>query len=180
LERLQHQAEAVAHRLPGQITPLRMSMFTLGFARHSFDLIWSEGAIYIIGFEEGLRSFRALLKPGGYLAATELSWLKDDPPREIAAFWEANYPGMKSTAANRAGIQRQGYAETAIFTLPESSWWANYYSPLEKRVARLREKYSDDPAAAGPLDETQLEIDLYRKYSSWYGYVFYVMQKLEA
>jgi len=41
----------------------------------------------------------------------------------------------------------------------------------------LRDKYRDDVEAIQLLDESQLEIDLYRKYSDWYGYVFYIMQK---
>ena len=48
------------------------SMFDLAFDMH-FDLIWSEGAIYIMGFSEGLRAWRPLLKPAGYVAVTELS-----------------------------------------------------------------------------------------------------------
>jgi ubiquinone/menaquinone biosynthesis C-methylase UbiE len=33
----------------------------LKFASESFDLIWSEGAIFVIGFEKGLREWRRLL-----------------------------------------------------------------------------------------------------------------------
>jgi hypothetical protein len=60
--------------------------------------------------------------------------------------------------------------------LPTSSWWDNYYTPQAARIAMLREKYRDDAEAILLLDESQKEIDLYRDYSDWYGYVFYIMQ----
>jgi hypothetical protein len=34
----------------------------------SLDLIWSEGAIYNMGFEKGLQSWHQFLKTGGYIA----------------------------------------------------------------------------------------------------------------
>ena len=43
------------------------SMDALSFEKESLDLIWSEGAIYNIGFERGLNEWRNYLKPGGYL-----------------------------------------------------------------------------------------------------------------
>jgi hypothetical protein len=40
----------------------------------------------------------------------------------------------------------------------------------------LREKYYGNVEANQQLDEAQREINLYRQYTDWYGYVFYVMQ----
>ena len=37
------------------------------FAMRNLDLIWSEGAIYNIGFERGLNEWREFLKTGGTL-----------------------------------------------------------------------------------------------------------------
>jgi len=53
-----------------RIVPIKMTMFDLAFDQ-PFDVLWSEGAIYIIGFEAGLKAWRPLLKPGGYVAVTE-------------------------------------------------------------------------------------------------------------
>ena len=44
------------------------SMDNLPFREEEFDLLWSEGAIYNIGFERGLNEWRKFLKPGGYVA----------------------------------------------------------------------------------------------------------------
>ena len=152
------------------------SMFALDFKPGSFDVLWSEGAIYIIGFEKGLREWQPLLKKGGYLAVTELSWLKPDPPAEARAFWNENYPGMHTLEENLATLRNTSYREIGHFVLPESSWREEYYTPLEKRIQILTEKYREDEEALAFLHGSQREIDLYRKYSDWYGYVFYIMQ----
>jgi len=163
--------------LADQITVLNQSMFALDFEPCSFDIIWSEGAIYIIGFERGLRDWQPLLKKGGYLAVTELSWLKPAPPTEVKAFWGENYPGMHTLAENLATLRQTDYAEIGHFILPETSWWEDYYDPLEQRMLLLAEKYRDNEEAIAFLQASQREIDLYHQYAEWYGYVFYVMQK---
>jgi SAM-dependent methyltransferase len=167
----------VAAGLTGRITTRNLSMFALDLEPGSFDVIWSEGAIYIIGFERGLDEWKALLKPGGYIAVTELSWLRPGPPAEVQGFWDENYPAMQSVDENLAILRAADYRELGHFTLPDSSWWDDYYTPLAKRIAVLLEKYRTDQAAMSLLRESQREIDLYRRYSTWYGYVFYIMQK---
>ena len=42
-------------------------MFNLSYENSSFDLVWSEGSIFVIGFEKGLREWRRLLTEKGYL-----------------------------------------------------------------------------------------------------------------
>ena len=164
--------------LSDRISIRNQSMFDLDFIKPgSFDAIWSEGAIYIIGFAKGLREWQPFLKQGGYLAVSELSWLKPVPPAEIETYWEENYPGMQPLEQNLATLHKAGYRETGHFVLPESAWWEDYYTPLEKRIALLREKYRDNDEALAFLHTSQREIDLYRQYSEWYGYVFYIMKK---
>ena len=152
-----------------------MSMFELSFPEQ-FDVLWSEGAIYIIGFEEGLRAWRPLLKRSGYVAVTEISWLKPNPPTDVFEFWQKEYPGMASVDENRERIRRAGYREIGHFTIPESSWWQPYYHPIEVRIAGLREKYRDNAEAQSILDGHADEVEMFRKYPAWYGYVFYVVQ----
>lgn len=65
----------------------------LPFEKESLDLIWSEGAIYNIGFEQGLTEWREYLKHGGYIAVTEVSWCTDERPDEINDFWMEAEPG---------------------------------------------------------------------------------------
>jgi SAM-dependent methyltransferase len=152
-------------------------MNTLPFLDETFDLIWSEGAIYLIGFANGLRQWKPLLKPEGFLAVTEITWLDPDPPREVKAFWGLHCPAMQGKDQNIQTVREEGYHPLGTFQLPESAWWKDYYTPLQKRLTRLRKKYKSDPKALALLDEEQAEIDLYRAYARHYGYVFYVMQR---
>ncbi|KQL43825.1 SAM-dependent methyltransferase [Brevibacillus choshinensis] len=164
--------------LTKKIKTVQGDMFDLPFEEQSMDLIWSEGAIYIIGFERGLRGWRKLLKPRGYLVlvVSELTWLKEERPSEIEAFWMENYPGIKSAVANEGIAEHAGYQLINHFTLPEAGWW-EYYRPLEQRVEMLREQFPGQVNMLDALDETQREIELYKKYSAYYGYTFYILQR---
>jgi SAM-dependent methyltransferase len=169
--------DAGAEGLSSHILTRQMSMFSLDLDAESFDIIWSEGAIYIMGFGEGLRAWRTLLKPGGWVAVTELTWIKPQPPQEILSFWQTEYPAMKTVEENLDLVRTAGYRVGGHFTLPDESWTASYYIPMEKRLVGLREKYQGQPEALAAIEENQREIEMFRKYSAWYGYVFYVMQK---
>lgn len=158
-----------------RVHPRKASMFDLNFDQ-PFDLLWSEGAIYIIGFERGLREWRKLLKPGGFVAVTEISWLKPNPPEPARKFWGEAYPGMATVEENLARLSAVGYRSLGHFSLPESDWWDNYYHPMAARIESLREKYPNNPEAQAVLDLEYAEIELYRQYSAWYGYVFYIVQ----
>ncbi len=154
------------------------SMMDLPFEEGIFDVVWSEGAIYIIGFENGLRDWKRFLRPDGYIVVTELSWLKADPPAEIAGFWAEGYQAMKSVEENIGIIKKCGYELITHFTLPESAWWDDYYNPIKMRLAALREKYRGDVDAEKVFSLEETEIIMYEKYHDWYGYEFYVMRRM--
>ncbi|WP_414552047.1 class I SAM-dependent methyltransferase [Anabaena sp. CCY 0017] len=164
--------------LSEKITVINADMFALDFPDASFDIIWAEGSIYIIGFENGLKQWKPLLKHGGYLVASELTWLKPNAPTELQEFWNDGYPAMQDIEGNLKIIQYSGYKIIDYFVLPESAWWNHYYQPLEEKLQGLRKHYQDDTEALEVIDMEQLEIDLYRKYSEYYSYVFYIGQAL--
>ncbi len=151
------------------------SMDDMRFDDVSFDLVWVEGSIYIMGYQEGLTSWKRFLRREGSMAVTELSWLVDSPPEEVKEFFREAYPSMQTVSRNMELIRESGYSLIDTFTLPESAWWDGYYGPMEKRISELREKHSPEPAILEVLDGEQKEIDLYRRYSDTYSYVFYVM-----
>ncbi|MFA6239899.1 MAG: class I SAM-dependent methyltransferase [Candidatus Hydrogenedentales bacterium] len=167
---------ALTSGLSSRIETRNRSMFELDFPDATFDAIWSEGAIYFMGFENGLRSWRRLLKPRGYIAVSEATWLRPDPPEAARAFWDAAYPAMTDIETNLALLRAAGYEDVGHFALPASDWWTDYYTPIEARIVHLREKYRNVPDALRVIDEEQKEIDLFREFSDWYGYVFYVMR----
>ena len=170
------QCRAEAEGVSDRIQPYLKDMHDLGLYEGSFDLVWSEGALYIMGFNEGLAVCRSLLVPGGLLAASELCWLRPDPPTECRQYFLNEYPVMMDIDSNVSMIKNCGYDLLAHFTLPESAWKESYYRPLGNRLQSLRNKYVTDLERIKMIDSVQMEIDFYRKYSDYYGYVFFLMQ----
>jgi SAM-dependent methyltransferase len=141
---------AVAASLDGKIERCLGSMSDMTFPPQSFDLIWSEGAIYIMGSEKGLKDWRRLLKPRGYMAVSELTWLTNERPKAAVEFWGAGYPTMQDIDANLKAIESAGLKPVDHFTLPASAWW-DYYGPIEKRIGALRRCHAGKPEAIGEL-----------------------------
>jgi ubiquinone/menaquinone biosynthesis C-methylase UbiE len=166
------QRLGVADRLDARVGDMRQ----LDFAAGSFDLIWCEGAIAIMGFEAGLREWRRLLAPGGYMAVTEVCWMKPDPPPDCAAFWAQEYPAIRDAPALLAVIEECGYEAVGHFDLPPSSWWEDYYRPLEQNVMAFRERHREERDAQELADQVQREIDIWHAYSDFYSYEFFVIR----
>jgi ubiquinone/menaquinone biosynthesis C-methylase UbiE len=162
-------------RLAEYIRPVRASMDALPFPPESFDVVWSEGSIYIMGFERGLRAWQPLLRPHGYVVVSELSWLVRDPPAPARAFWGEAYPAMQSVAENRATIERCGYQRINDFVLSKQAWLTNYYEPLMQRMEVFDRDHAGDPEAAKTVAHQRREIELFHSHGDAYGYVFYLM-----
>lgn len=175
LDQLKQTAEK--ENVIDRITILKKSMINMDFPHNSFDIIWSEGSIFIVGFEQGLNDWKQFIKPKGYLAVHEMTWLKDNPPKEIQDYFNQVYPAMTTIQNNINIIKQCEYHLLGHFPLPDDAWWEFYYNPLEQRIKKLRIKYKDNPTALGMLDDEQKEINLYKKYYQWYGSVFFVMEK---
>jgi SAM-dependent methyltransferase len=175
LEELRRHAERTGL---GALVETRVGdMRALPFAPDSIDLLWSEGAIYIMGFESGLQAWRPMLRQGGCAAVTDAAWIKSDPPEPLARFWTENYPGMTTAEENARRAEACGYRLLDRFALPAEAWWTHYYTPIEERLPEMRHRHADDPEAMALLDAEVEEIDLFRRYSDYYGYVFYVLQR---
>ncbi len=154
-------------------------MTALGFPAASFDLIWCEGAAYIMGIREALHAWRPLLRRSGYVAFTELVWLDESPPAEVAEFFGAEYPAMTNISGIIAVIRESGYRFIGGFTLPDSAWWADYYTPLSAKLPALKAKYQPDKQALGIVAMSETEIEMRRRFGAWYGYQFLIAQKIE-
>lgn len=172
--------EAAAQGLADRIVTAKQSMTEMDFPDETFDLIWSEGALYIMGFEDALRKCWDLLKPGGFLAATEVCWLRPDPPAELRNFWQQAYPGIRSIADNLEIVERCGYETIGHFTLSDDAWWDEYYTPMRKLLPALRQEYSGWPDALALIAENESEMELHEKYSAWYGYEFFVCRRPDS
>jgi SAM-dependent methyltransferase len=171
LEDLRRRAAAVD--FADRIWAVEANMARLDFPPASFDLIWCEGAVYFMGLSAALLAWRRLLRPGGKIAITEPVWLKPDPPKPALANW-AGYPTMRRVGMERPIFLEAGYRLMGAFTLPEAAWWDDYYRPMQKRLEDLADRFLDDPEAEIVLLEAQDEIECYRRYSTYFGYCFYV------
>jgi SAM-dependent methyltransferase len=143
----------------------------------SFDLIWSEGALYNIGIGTALRVCRGLLRPGGYLAFTDAVWREENPPPEIKASFDRDYPTMGWLNDVLSEIQDYEFDLMGHFTLPDEAWWDDFYTPMETRIAELRGKYTDDNEALAILDQLAEEPQMHRRYSNFYAYEFFVARR---
>jgi ubiquinone/menaquinone biosynthesis C-methylase UbiE len=142
--------------LADRVTALRCSMFNMDFPAESFDIIWAEGSIAQIGFSAGLREWRRLLKPGGFLV------VHDE---------EGNAKEKMSQ------IPIQGYALLHSFILDEKVWWREYFTPLERHIREIRAKHPVDPKVAALLDADQREIEMVRQNPKRTRSVYFVMKK---
>ena len=133
------------------------SMLKLDFSDESFDIIWVEGAVKAIGFEKGLKGWRRLLKPNGFLVIHEEIRTVSNKLEKISSF---------------------GYKLVNYFLLPKDAHWIEYYRPLENRIKGLREKCKNNSEALRMLEKVQDEIDMVKRNPEEYRSAFYIMQKL--
>ena len=166
--------------LADRITTLAASMAELPFDEAAFDAIWSEGAIYNIGFENGIKTLRRFLKPGGILAVSELTWLTGERPAELEQYWTRQYPEVDTAAAKMALLEKHGYAPVGYFALSEQSWLEHYYRPLQSRFDEFLSCHNNSEAARAIVAAEKEEIDLYERYSKFVGYGYYISKRLSG
>jgi len=170
--------KAKKKELLDHIVPNNRSMLDMDFKENTFDIIWSEGALYFMGFQNGLRRCHKLLKNDGFLAVTEIVYLVNNPPPPLIQYFEKEYPDIKAVKDKIDLIQNERFHLISNFTLPESSWLDSFYLPMEEEIIRLNKKYQGNEIALGIFEEMKNEINLYKKFSDFYGYEFFIMQRI--
>ena len=154
------------------------SMDQLSFKDEELDLIWSEGAIYHIGFQRGLAEWKRFLKTGGFIAVTEVSWFTEERPSEINDFWLDAYPEIDTIPRKVAQMQQTGYLPVATFVLPENCWTEHFYAPQAIAQENFLKKYAGNSTVESLIASQRHEAQLFDKYKAYYGYVFYIGKKL--
>lgn len=152
-------------------------MTALDVEPESFDLVWSEGALYNLGLERALPLCAGFLKPGGYLAFTDAVWRSDDAPADVRATFTDEYPTIGTAADVLSLLERNGWSVLGHFGLPDRAWWDDFYTPMEQRIEALRSKYAQDTEALAVLDELAAEPQMHREHAAHYGYDFFVAQR---
>lgn len=166
--------------LTGKITTLEKSMEDLAFEKGEFDLIWSEGAIYNMGFQNGLKKWKDFLKVGGYLAVSEITWITQSRPKEIEKFWQEAYPEIDTAGNKIKQLENNGYSLVGYFYLSQHSWIQGYYQPLQSSFEAFLQRQNHSELAQKVVNDNQFEIDLYQKFKDYYSYGFYLARKNEG
>ncbi len=176
IDKLNHNVKQLG--LQDKVKGIVGSMENLPFKEEELDLIWSEGAIYNIGFERGLNEWRKYLKTGGYIAISESSWFTDERPSEINDFWMNAYPEIDLIPNQVAKIHKAGYLPVAMFILPETCWIDHYFIPKIAAEEIFLNTNSGNQTAEEFITSQRYEAELYNKYKAYYGYSFFIAKKI--
>ena len=169
------KARAESAGVSDRLETLEQDMTEMAFPEWSVDVVWSEGAIYFLGFEAGLKKVKDFVEPGGYVVVSEPVWLKPSPPPEVVEFWK-EYPEIDTVAAKLEVIKRIGYESVGHFIFPATAWTEHYYNPMEERIAEKTAEWSCIPEAEAVLKEARNEISTFRRHSDYFSYAFFVMR----
>jgi SAM-dependent methyltransferase len=154
------------------------SMEALPFQNEELDLIWSEGAIYNIGFKRGINEWHKFLKKGAFIAVSEASWFTLERPDEIDRYWMEAYPEIDLISNKVSQMEEAGYIPVATFILPETCWIDHFYTPQIQAQELFLKKYPNNKTAEELIANQRQEAMLYKKYKDYYGYVFYIGKKI--
>jgi ubiquinone/menaquinone biosynthesis C-methylase UbiE len=142
--------------LGDRITAINCSMFDMDFPDENFDIVWSEGSIYATGFAKGLREWKRLLKPDGFMVVHDEQGNVEEKLRQIP----------------NCGYELLGY-----FMLSQETWQAEYFAPLEKWVAEAGATNTDDPKILEELHQAREELDMFNKSPERNSSVYFIMKK---
>ena len=172
------QTNAENEGLSKKIDPLVCSMDSLAFDEEEYDVIWSEGAIYNMGFENGINDWKRFLKPDGLLVVSEITWTTNDRPLEIEEYWAGEYPEINTASAKIKILENSGFSPLGYFVLPEHCWLDNYYRPMQRSFSEFLSRNINNENAQLIVDAEKTEIALYEKFKKYYSYGMYIARKL--
>lgn len=138
-----------------RVSTRNCSILDIDFPDETFDIIWAEGSLHIVGFENGLKQLRRFLRKGGFLVA---------------------HDGVKDVSNTLPNTSKFGYSLVAQFVLPEDDWQKNYFEPLEHLV----KEWSKKPENNKIVEKYQYQLDMFRKNPKENISGFYVFQKIPA
>jgi len=154
LDRLNKKIEKAG--LSDRFKTLNCSLLDMEFPDESFNIIWSEGSIFVIGFKKGLQEWKRLIRPGGFMVV---------------------HDEMGDVEQKLEQISSYGYELLGYFMLDTEIWWNEYFAPLEKLVNETRTKYADDREVHEALNQAQSEMVFFRKFPERNRSVCFVMKR---
>jgi ubiquinone/menaquinone biosynthesis C-methylase UbiE len=127
--------------LQDRVKIINKSMLDMDFPDESFDIIIAEGSINFVGFENGLKQWKRLLKPAGCMIIHDAQGDIEGKLKQISAC---------------------GYDLLDYFKLDIDVWQDEYFTPLEKLVEEAGVKYAGDNEVAEKIREARQEIEMFR------------------
>lgn len=149
-----------------------MDMRDPDFANEEFDIVFCDSSIEIIGFSKGLREWKRLLRPEGYMIVSDVSWLRN-PSSQSKKFWKDTYGEVDTIENKISQIENEGFRFIDYVVVSKDDW-KDYHEKLEKNLSAL----NGDKSAGEFVGQLRKEMKTYRKNSDDYSYVFYVMKKV--
>ena len=172
LDQLMHRARLEG--LEDLIEPIECDMGKLDWEPGTIDLLWSEGAAYNISFEGALKAWRPLMATNGIAVVSEMNYFSDDIPDIVAQYMKSAYPGIKTESTNADLINSSGFEVLAVHRLPSNAWWDNYYGPLRENILAFKD--SGNHTMQSVINETEEEMEFYKKHQEDYGYTYFIMR----
>jgi ubiquinone/menaquinone biosynthesis C-methylase UbiE len=140
-----------------QVKTVNSSLFDMDFPSGSFDLIWAEGSLFEIGFEEALRDWRHLIRDHGFMVL---------------------HIPHQDHQARISSIKASGYRLLDFFLVHHSIWWSYFYQPYEEHVKNLIGKYQENKEVLKVLKIEEAEIEMFKKNPEDNSSIFYIIQKV--
>ncbi len=139
-----------------RVTTIQCSLHELDFVEESFDIIWCEGAISVVGFEKGLKEWKRFLKAKGFLAV---------------------HDSQKDVKQKAELISECGYDLIGQFEVPYVAWLKEYIEPLEEHLGTLESLHAEKVTTLQEFKALMSEIDSFKRNPETNASVFFVMQK---
>ena len=125
---------------------MQVSMHDIHSLGKTYDIIWAEGSIYAVGFENGIRDWKQILSKDGFLV------VHDENDR---------------VDAKLQIIKKHGYKILGQIEVPHEEWEERYYKPLLSTIINMKLPDSE-------FRELRKEIDTFKRTKM--GSIFFILQ----
>lgn len=169
--------EAAKSDFTDRITCIEADMKNMPIENASFDLIWAEGSVFVIGIKEGLKNWKNYLKRKGFLVLTDLVWHTESRPDDLTTYFEEECLYMLTINEVIAEAEKNGYKCVDHFTLPDEGWTNEFYLPQQKQIDRLGEKHKNSKEAIETFEALEYEQDIVTRSFKYVGYEFFILQR---